>query len=133
MKMFLLTLAVMIAILTFPSISICQAKHQNQLRDIIHGTPLDLWAGQPGKPYTVIKDIEAGGPTDQGMYDYVRIVLNNLMKQAIGLGSDAIINLKCGGTNYPNDHGDLFETQPWIAMAAGSIHCKGTAVKYSSK
>ena len=131
-KIIMVTIAVLISLS-----AICAhaaQRHTNVLREVIMETPLDLWAGKPDKPFKTIEVIEAGGGSGQeGMYDYVRNVLNNLMKQAIALEADAIIELKCSGKPYPKDHGDFIEKNPWVAIAARPIYCKGTAVKYSSK
>lgn len=125
-------LLIVATILVLPSTYVAAAKtHTNVLRKMIMETPLDLWSGKPDKPFTVLQSIDAGGdPGQEGMYDYVRNVLNNLMKQAIVLEADAIVDLKCSGKAYPKDRGDFFEKEPWVAIAARPIYCKGTAAKY---
>lgn len=107
------------------------ARHENVLRKMILETPLDLWAGKPNRQYTVLGDVKFGGTaTETGMYDYIRNVLNQTMKQAILMNADAIINLKCTANKYPHDKGDFFSNQPWIAIAARPMYCSGQAVKY---
>ena len=124
-------IVVVVLIVLSSSFVIAAQTHTNVLRKTLMESPLDLWSGKPNKQFTIIESIEAGGqPGQEGMYDYVRNVLNNLMKQAIVLEADAIVDLKCSGKAYPKDHGDFFEKEPWIAIAARPIYCKGTAVKY---
>jgi putative cell wall-binding protein len=103
MREFLMALiAIIICLSSLPVYS--SQTHTNVLRKMIMETPLDLWAGKPDRAYTVLANIEAGGQAGQeGMYDYVRNVLNNLMKQAIVLEANAIIDLKCSGKAYPED------------------------------
>lgn len=124
-------LVVLVILVIIPATSIGETKHKNTLRDLIHDTPLDLWAGKPNRPYEVISEIQSGGEeSTQGVYDYVRNVLNNITKQAINLKADAIINLTCTAKKYPHDNGDYFDKQPWVAIASQPMYCKGQAVKY---
>lgn len=124
---------------TIPSPVNSRQIYDNSLRKRFYETALDMWSGKPPKAFTVIKTVSFGceglGPNSSESrpcdYSSGQAAVFNMMKDAMDVGADAIIDLQCRAGHYPKDNGDFFVKNPWIAAwLMRPIYCEGTAVKY---
>ena len=122
-----------IILLTVFSISMvyAQQKHANVFREMLQKNPLDLWSGKPSKPYKIIGKISVGEEQNKlSGYHKIDSVVIRMMKNAVAMKADAIINIQCGAHKFINDNGDFFDKEPWAAIWVRPLYCRGTAVKY---
>ena len=106
-------------------------KHTNVTRKLLQDNPLDLWKGKPSRPYTVIGPVAPEPITrTAGAIAHNEAVIVHLMKKAIHMKADEVININCTPQPFATDKGDFLRREPWIAMWLCPMRCSGTAVKY---
>jgi hypothetical protein len=129
----------MLVIVTQLDVAYAGMKHENVIKQKqdaeLAQYPLDLWMGQPGRPYKAITrlahdkyDVRKGAG-----WTGIRTALYYLRVNAMEAGADAIMNIRCYnwiGERPPQDKGDFYDKANFLVDLSGEIVCEGDAIKY---